>query len=336
MKSVQTRGRHFGAVPLLCLILLSGMMPSCSTQGSSRTAGATAPEDTSRPYVEHIVPEMVLVEGGTFQMGDEVGDLWPGTRPVHTVTLTYDYLIGRYLITFDQYDNYCEAAGADMLSDFGWGREDRPVMNLAWWDMVRYCNWLSEREGLKPAYSKDYHLLDSEGNVTTDITRVVGYRLPTEAEWEYAASGGHKALPIPPRTLFSGSNNLDEVGWYSGNSGEEWVFTGSSSRVDYSRHGGSLYEGRSTQPVGLKKPNELGLYDMSGNVWEWCHDWYGEYTEESAINPIGAQSGHVRVMRGGSWIFGANDCRVGNRFYRSEYDQVFRLGFRIARTGATQ
>ena len=316
------RKKLFVLITVACVATLLITLPSCVTP--SRTAAA--------PVVPHIVPEMVRVQAGTFQMGDEVGDLWPGTRPVHEVTLTYDFLIGTYQITFNQYDNYCEATGADRLSDFGWGREDRPAMYLTWWDMVRYCNWLSEREGLQPAYNAEYELLDFEGNVTRDITRVEGYRLPTEAEWEYAASGGHKALPIPPRTLYSGSDVLDEVGWFSGNSGEEWVFTGSDSRVDYSRHGGSLYEGRSTHPVGMKLPNELGIYDMSGNVWEWCHDWYAEYTAESKVNPIGAETSHVRVMRGGSWIFGANDCRVGNRFYRSEYDKIFRLGFRIART----
>jgi formylglycine-generating enzyme required for sulfatase activity len=280
----------------------------------------------------HIVPQMVLVEAGTFQMGDEVGDLWDETKPVHTVTLTYNYWIGKHQVTFNEYDLFSQATGGDPLYDFGWGREDRPVMRLTWWDMIDYCNWLSEREGLKPAYNDKEQLLDINGKVTTDITQVQGYRLPTEAEWEYAASGGHKADPDSPRFLYAGSNDIEEVAWYSGNSGGEWIFLGSSSRVDYSQHGASLYEGRSTQPVGQKQPNQLGIYDMSGNVWEWCHDWYGLYTEDDKVNPIGAPTGHVRVMRGGSWIFGSKDCRVGNRFYRGAYDKVFRLGFRIART----
>lgn len=281
---------------------------------------------------KHIVPETVLVEGSTFQMGDEIGDLWDGCRPVHEVTLTYAYRIGKYPVTFDQFDNFCQATDRPPAYDHGWDRGDRPVIYVSWRDAIAYCNWLSEREGLKPAYNLEGELLDSGGDITTDISKVEGYRLPTEAEWEYAASGGHAALPIPPRFLYAGSNEIDEVAWYFDNSGDEWVYTGTAYGMDYSRHGATQYEGKSTQPVGQKNPNELGLHDMSGNVWEWCHDWYGDYTDASRINPIGPPSGHVRVMRGGSWIFGANDCRVACRFYRSPHDKIYRLGFRIART----
>jgi len=277
-------------------------------------------------------PGMVLVKMGSFQMGDEIGDLWPGTRPVHMVRLTYDYWIGKYEVTFSEYDAFCEATERPFANDQGWGRDDRPVVNLSWWDAIAYCNWLSEKEGLQPAYNEGGELLDFQGEVTRDITRVEGYRLPTEAEWEYAASGGHEVFPVAPRFLFSGSDDLDEVGWYFENSGEEMIFTGTPLTVDYSSHGAAKIKGKSTQPVGQKKPNELGIHDMSGNVWEWCHDWYGDYTEEEKINPIGAESGHLRVMRGGSWIFGANDCRVGNRLYRPPHEKIFRLGFRLART----
>lgn len=279
---------------------------------------------------EFVGPELVLVKAGTFQMGDEIGDLWDGCQPVHTVTLTYDYWIGKYEITFAQYDEFCHATDRVLPFDYGWGREDRPVINVNWRDAVAYCNWLSEMDGLPPAYNQEGELLDSNGNVTTDITKVAGYRLPTEAEWEYAASGGHQASSSP-RFLYSGSNDIDEVAWYFANSGE-YEFTGSPLGFDYSNHGSAYIQGISTHPVGQKKPNQLGVYDMSGNVWEWCHDWYGNYTDEDKINPIGAESSHVRVMRGGSWIFGANDCRVGCRLYRGPHDKIFRLGFRIART----
>lgn len=284
----------------------------------------------SRPG-QVLEPEMVLVEAGRFQMGDEIGDLWDGTRPVHEVELGYDFLIGRYPLTFDEYDQFSDDTGWHRSHDHQWGRERRPVIYVNWWDAIAYCNWLSQRTGLPPAYNQDGELLDSQGRPTRDITAVPGYRLPTEAEWEYAASGGHRMSS--PRFLFSGSNEIDEVAWYSGNSGaEEWVYTGTSMNVDYSRHGGSLYEGRSTQPVGMKQPNELGIYDMSGNVWEWCHDWYGDYGTAPLRNPVGPEAGHVRVMRGGSWIFGRNDCRVACRYHRTADNRIFRIGFRIART----
>lgn len=265
-------------------------------------------------------------------MGDEVGDLWKGCHPVHTVTLTYNYWVGIYEVTFGEYDAFCLSANRPLSNDQGWGRGERPVINVTWRDAISYCNWLSEQKGLQPAYTSDGKLKDFNGNITKDITQVEGYRLLTEAEWEYAASGGHKALPLPPRFLFAGSDDLDEVGWFFDNSGDELIYTGSHLNVDYTNHGAAQLEGKSSHPVGEKKPNQLGIFDMSGNVWEWCHDLFGAYTPTDKVNPLGALTGHTRVIRGGSWIFGSGDCRVANRLYRPPHEKIFRLGFRLART----
>lgn len=279
-----------------------------------------------------LFPETVVVKSGTFQRGDEVGDLWTGCRPAHDVTLTYDFHAGKYEVTFDEYDRFCEATGRTPAYDHLWGRGRRPVIYVNWYDAIAYCNWLSEQAGLKPAYKRSGELLSRDGSITTDITEVQGYRLLTEAEWEYAASGGHEALPIPPRFLYAGGDEIDEVAWYSGNTGDEWIFKGTYLHNTSSKHGASLYEGRSTFPVGLKKPNQLGIHDMSGNVWEWCHDFFAPYTAEDITNPLGPLTSHVRVMRGGAWIFGSNDCRVAGRIDRTATDKLFRIGFRVART----
>jgi len=271
----------------------------------------TMPRENVTLVANFVVGEMVRVEGGTFQMGDEIGDIREESRPVHQVTLTYDFWIGKYAVTFDEYDAYCDAMGISKPYDNDWGRGTRPVINLNWFDAIAYCNWLSEQNGLSPAYDSEGTLLNRDGQITDDITQVEGYRLPTEAEWEYAASGGHQALPIPPRFLYAGSDHIDEVGWYRENSDADGT-------------------GRKTQPVGQKRPNELGLYDMSGNVWEWCHDWYELYPTEAKINPIGPSNGRTRVVRGGMWNFGEEHCRVAGR---ARNDPVNRyLGLRLART----
>jgi len=259
-------------------------------------------------YIESGVQigEMVLVKGGTFQMGNTRGDSEGDSdeKPVHTVRLSYDYYMGKTEVTFNEYDAYCEVMGKNKEDDEGWGRGNRPVIGVSWYDAIAYCNWLSEKEGLSKAYDSIGNLLDKNGRQTTDITQVEGYRLPTEAEWEYAARGGHKRTSA---TKYAGSNSISTVAWYRDNSG------------------------RKNHEVGQKAPNELGLYDMSGNVWEWCHDWYDDYPSTNQTNPTGSDSISFRVLRSGSWGNDADLCRVAFRGHGSPDDGNY-LGFRIART----
>jgi formylglycine-generating enzyme len=179
------------------------------------------------------------------------------------------FAISKYDLTFGEYDAYCAATGAAKPNDQGWGRGPRPVINVSWYDAVAYCNWRSQQDGKRPAYTI------SGTNVSCDFS-ANGYRLPTEAEWEYAAKGGPAASSLALNAVYAGSADLDAMAWYGGNSG------------------------KTTHPVGQKVPNSLGLYDMSGNVYEWCWDWDGSYSAGSQSDPTGASSGDHRVIRGGS------------------------------------
>jgi|GEM_PF-1798401 len=282
------------------------------------------------------IPEgMVLVKAGSFEMGNTRGDSEGDSdeKPVHRVTLTYDYWIWKYEVTFAEYDLYCESVGKSKPSDRGWGRGSRPVMNVSWNDAIGYCNWLSEKEGLAKAYDGNGNLLDGNGRTTRDITKVEGYRLPTEAEWEYAARGGHKSAGD---YKYAGSNNLGNVGWYWQNSGDKWL-AGDDSDRDLDT---MVANNCGTHPVGQKAANELGIYDMSGNVWEWCHDWWDSdwYEEGRQTNPVGpSQAGSYRVKRGGCWYSYAGYCRVAGRDCSSPGDSDFSLsdfslGLRLSRT----
>ena len=248
---------------------------------------------------------LVHVKGGTFQMGDEYGDLEEWCRPVHKVQLTYDYYIGKYEVTFNEYDAYCEDTGKSKPGDYGLERKFRPVTYVNWNEAVHYCNWLSESEGLAKAYDNAGNLLDKNGNETTDITNVEGYRLPTEAEWEYAARGGHKSAG---EYKYAGSNLINTVAYYNQYSYDE------------------------SQEVGQKAPNELGLYDMSGNVWEWCQDRYEVYTTTTKTNPIGSDGSSYRIIRGGEEYVETGECRIALRLDLSPGNSRRSIGFRIART----
>jgi len=264
--------------------------------------------------------EMVYVPGGSFQMGNELGTAGDGdVTPVHTVTLSGFY-IGKYQVTQAQHQ---AVMGSNPSSSYGVGN-NYPVYNVNWYDAIEFCNALSLKEGLSPYYTIDK--VNKDPNNTNDydsykwtITRnstANGYRLPTEAQWEYAAKGGNGT---PGNYTYSGSNTVGDVAWYWGNI---------PSQI-------SGNPGYGTQPVGTKAPNGLGIYDIPGNVWEWCWDWYGSYSSEAQTNPVGSASGDYRVVRGGSWRNNAsNACSVG----RGDYDPVIRgnfIGFRLVRPSET-
>jgi formylglycine-generating enzyme len=221
-------------------------------------------------------PEMVIVPGGTFKMGDKMGDGNADELPVHSVTLK-SFNMARTETTVIQWEIYCNDVGKDMPDAPLWGwNDDDPVVNVSWNDAVAYCAWLSKKTG------------DS-------------CRLPTEAEYEYAARGGR----IGNGFKYSGSDKIDTVAWYADNSGGH------------------------PDPVASKIPNELGLYDMSGNVWEWCSDWYAPYTADPATNPQGPKDGSYRVLRGGSWNFSATYSRVARRNAYAPGLDFLTGGFRV-------
>ena len=202
--------------------------------------------------------EMVYVQGGTFRMGATVEqgeDAYGDEKPVHSVTLS-DFHIGKYEVTQGLWK---EVMGENPSHNKA--GDNYPVERVSWEDCQRFIERLNSRTGLN-------------------------FRLPTEAEWEYAARGGQKSRGYK----YSGSTyDLGSVAWYEGNSGNR------------------------THPVGQKQANELGLYDMSGNVWEWCQDWKGAYSSSSQRNPSGPASGASRVLRGGSYSYYAGRCRVSRR-----------------------
>ena len=253
-------------------------------------------------YINPYDPEfMVFVEGGTFRMGDVWGGGYSNELPVHDVTISSFY-IGKYEVTQVLYQEI-------MGNNPSYFRGDNlPVEKVTWYNAVEFCNKLSEKDGLEKVYTI------SGTDVTADFTKN-GYRLPTEAEWEYAARSGGR-----DDRKWSGTNTESELGDYA------WYYDNSCSL-------GSSHPDYGTNDVGTKLANDLGIYDMSGNVWEWCWDWYGSYSSSSQTNPTGPTTGSRRVTRGGRWRGHAFYCRTA---YRDNYTPSYsydHLGFRLARNG---
>ena len=244
-----------------------------ATEQITETQNNTVAEKYETFTVNGVSFTMVFVEGGTFTMGatsEQGEDVDNDEFPTHRVTLS-DYYIGETEVT----QALWKAIMGSNPSNFKGG--NLPVESVSYKDVKTFITKLNRKTGKK-------------------------FRLPTEAEWEYAARGGNKSKGYK----YAGSNTIDDVAWYDDNSNFK------------------------THPVKTKQPNELGIYDMSGNVWEWCSDWYGDYTSEAQTNPQGPSSGSIRVDRGGSWFNYARDCRASRRDYGNLSNLDINLGFRLA------
>ena len=250
----------------------STVSQSTVTQEPLAQTPVTNVDNISIPVKDGISIDMVRVEAGTFTMGatPEMKEPFDWEKPTHQVTLTNDYYIGKYEVT----QALWQAVMGNNPSYFKGG--NLPVEYVSWDDCQEFISKLNNMTGKK-------------------------FRLPTEAEWEYAARGGKKGRGCQ----YSGSNNLSDVVWYKDNSDSK------------------------THAVGSKQANELGIYDMSGNVCEWCQDWYDSYSSSSQVNPTGANSGSYRVFRGGSWCCVARVCRSSYRCSRTPVDRNGYFGLRL-------
>ncbi|MBN2329938.1 MAG: formylglycine-generating enzyme family protein [Candidatus Omnitrophica bacterium] len=236
---------------------------------------------------------MIRIPAGAFLMGSPVGEPRRSTDELqHFVKLTKDFYIGKYEITQAHY----EAVTGENPSFF-LNQPNYPVERVNWYDCVEFCNRLSEIKGYKTVYNLGILSADWSAD---------GFRLPTEAEWEYACRSG-----APTAFYWGEDSNYTEIDLYA------WYDLNSNGR---------LHE------IGLKRPNAWGLFDISGNVWEWCHDWYGLYDVNDATDPRGMAAGDIRVWRGGNWGDEAMYCRSASRdgWKPQSADQY--LGFRIVRT----
>jgi len=261
------------------------------------------------------IDRMVLVPGGTFTMGDTRGEGRSNELPTHRVTIN-PFFMNEYEVTQSEWEN---VMGVNPALDYGEGG-NYPVYNVSWYSILKYCNRRSRIERLTPVYSiagstnpADWGTVPTSNNSVWNAVicnwNANGYRLPTEAEWEHAARGASNE----PDYRYSGSDEIAVVGWYEKNT--------------------ELF-GSKSKPVGIKARNDLGIYDLSGNVWELCWDWYNDscYDSNPQNNPKGPETGSLRVLRGGYWGSNAYSCRVSYRSSSNPNDNYYDIGFRVCRS----
>ena len=354
----------------LSAALVFGMI-SCSSEAENNAALIGILMSSKGNSSGNIPEGFVKVKGGTV-VGKKNTNNYDGVFiEGRTVTLS-DFYMSKYEVTKAQYKAIMEDRSLNPLgitadpsystlkpkeSVMAAGEEDyeRPVENVTWYDAVYFCNFLSKKEGLEPVYTmenpqtstKDIFRAGASGyetvsikyissaNVTADHTKN-GYRLPTEAEWEYAARGGDPSkadwdytfsgADTAAETSYSSSSNtgLDAVGWYMFNTCNGGTTTSTKMTSGTAGYG--------THQKGLKAPNALGIYDMSGNVWEWCYDMYSSVSTGKETDPLGSWSGSGRVGRGGSWD---DDASYASVCYRDSGTPSLRnggVGFRLVRT----
>ena len=255
---------------------ISGSLTSTASSSNANVLSSSSSSPSGNtitiPVKNGISIEMVKVEAGSFNMGatPEMENPYDSEKPVHRVTLTNNYYIGKYEVTQALWQAVMGSNPSYFKGD------DLPVEKVSWDDCQDFISKLNAMTGKR-------------------------FRLPTEAEWEYAARGGKKSQGYQ----YSGSNTIDNVAWYHDNSGSK------------------------THAVGTKQPNELGIYDMTGNVSEWCQDRYGDYSGVPQTNPTGSVDGKFRVNRGGSWMFFARFCRSSFHSSNSSDDREEYLGLRL-------
>jgi len=278
-------------------------------------------------------PNMVLIPAGSFTMGDTFNEGYGDELPTHTVYVSGFYM-DQYKVTkalWDEVYNWATTNGYSFDDgDSGQGKAaNHPAHTMTWYDAVKWCNARSEKEGLTPAYYTDSGLTTRyrSGQVTPYVNwNTSGYRLPTEAEWEKAARGGASGHRFP----LSDSNTIthSRANYYS-ESG--YIYDTSPTRGYHPTFatGGYPY----TSPVGYFATNGYGVYDMAGNLWEWCWDWYGSsyYVSSPSSNPRGPESGSFRVSRGGSWLSDADYCRAASRLNYDPARMDYDIGFRSVR-----
>jgi len=284
-----------------------------STESTTWNGNFTENKKFFQVTAKELLPEMILVEGGTFTMGDHFSEGNSNELPLHSVTVS-DYFIGTTEVTQDEWDNYMPADSYDHGSGANY-----PVYYVSWYEIIKFCNLRSMNEELTPCYSISgstdpavWGSVPASSPSSWDAAicnwSANGYRMPTEAEWEYAARGG---IYNADNYRYSGCLNEDDLTDYA------WYVVNSEG---------------SSHPVGTKLPNQLGIFDMSGNEYEWCWDWFGSYTSDAQDNPTGPATGTYRIFRGGHWGNNASSCRVAYRYSYYPYYGDYRIGFRLART----